>query len=490
MFLSANGEFGIGITNPLTNPPSSLLSMGTTEGFQVNNDGNIIEIHGVTYSFPNAQATSPDFVLRNDGSGILTWIDPSTLFTSNAWDLTGNASTNPATDFIGTIDATDFVFRTNSVEKMRILSDGYIGIGINTPQSTLHIHSDEESGTTNTNPNGGGGSTRGQINLQQNNAVNSFQITNKISGKTKNDGLFLSLYNKDIVLENKETGYIKFKTKKMGLCVFPDGNVGIGTTQGDAKLNIIAAKEDGIFIRLINSPTNKAVSVLTNKITTKSFVSSYGKTENFIVYGNGETQIMNGINKLYFGNATTIGDPAWPTSYMGFNASFDGTDWRCETNNYNNGGAVIWSTVGGDICFSNFETDGNSAQQLTGNELVDNRAMMIHGDGSVSIGGFHTDNGNYKLAVHGTIAARKVIANQNNWYDHVFAEDYNLMSIEDLSIYIKENQHLPEIPTQEDVNNDGVDLGEMNAKLLLKVEELTLYIIDLQKQINELKSTD
>jgi hypothetical protein len=68
------------------------------------------------------------------------------------------------------------------------------------------------------------------------------------------------------------------------------------------------------------------------------------------------------------------------------------------------------------------------------------------------------------------------------------------MSIEDLSIYIKENKHLPEIPTQEDVNNEGVDLGEMNAKLLLKVEELTLYIIQvneqmqaIQEEINHLK---
>jgi hypothetical protein len=62
------------------------------------------------------------------------------------------------------------------------------------------------------------------------------------------------------------------------------------------------------------------------------------------------------------------------------------------------------------------------------------------------------------------------------------------MSIEDLNIYIKENKHLPEIPTQEDVNNDGVDLGEMNAKLLLKVEELTLYIIELNKRITELEN--
>jgi hypothetical protein len=81
------------------------------------------------------------------------------------------------------------------------------------------------------------------------------------------------------------------------------------------------------------------------------------------------------------------------------------------------------------------------------------------------------------LAVEGSIGARsiKITENPFHWYVHVFAEDYNLMSIEDLSIYIKENKHLLEIPTQEDVNNEGVDLGEMNAKLLLKVEELTLY---------------
>jgi len=90
------------------------------------------------YSFPSAQATASNEILVNDGSGILTWVDPKILVTSNAWYLTGNASTNPAIDFIGTIDATDFVFRTNSVEKMRILSDGYIGIGINTPQRLIY----------------------------------------------------------------------------------------------------------------------------------------------------------------------------------------------------------------------------------------------------------------------------------------------------------------------------------------------------------------
>ncbi len=99
---------------------------------------------------------------------------------------------------------------------------------------------------------------------------------------------------------------------------------------------------------------------------------------------------MSGINKLYFGDASSIRDPAWPTSYMGFNAIYDGTNWNCESNGWNNGGAVIWSTVGGDICFSNFETNsfqpqGNQNASIASSELLENRTMMIHKNGSVSI---------------------------------------------------------------------------------------------------------
>jgi hypothetical protein len=221
-----------------------------------------------------------------------------------------------------------------------------------------------------------------------------------------------------------------------------------------------------------------------------------GNTENFLIFGNGETQIMDGMNKFYFGSCENVqnaaGNPVYATNYMGFNAIYDGTNWNCATNGWNNGGAVIWSTVGGDICFSNFETNsfqpqGNQNASIASSELVENRTLMIHKHGSVSIGGYHTGSGNYKLAVHGTIAAWKIIVNEKNWYDHVFEEDYKLMSIENLNSYIKENKHLPEIPTQEDVNNDGVDLGEMNAKLLLKVEELTLYIIQLNEQMKAMQ---
>ncbi len=75
----------------------------------------------------------------------------------------------------------------------------------------------------------------------------------------------------------------------------------------------------------------------------------------------------------------------------------------------------------------------------------------------------------------------------SGWSDFVFDESYRLPSLSELERYVKENRHLPDIPTESEVKQGGVDLGEMNALLLQKVEELTLYIIDLQKQINELK---
>jgi len=74
-----------------------------------------------------------------------------------------------------------------------------------------------------------------------------------------------------------------------------------------------------------------------------------------------------------------------------------------------------------------------------------------------------------------------------SWYDHVFYPDYQLRPLDELETFIKENNHLPEIPSAKEVEENGLDLGEMQGKLLLKIEELTLYIIQQQKEIDELK---
>jgi hypothetical protein len=71
--------------------------------------------------------------------------------------------------------------------------------------------------------------------------------------------------------------------------------------------------------------------------------------------------------------------------------------------------------------------------------------------------------------------------------DYVFEEDYNLTPLSEVENFIKENKHLPNIPSAEEFKTNGYKLGDMDEMLLRKIEEMTLYIIELQKQIDELK---
>ena len=66
--------------------------------------------------------------------------------------------------------------------------------------------------------------------------------------------------------------------------------------------------------------------------------------------------------------------------------------------------------------------------------------------------------------------------------------NYNIMPLKELEQYIKQNKHLPDVPTQDEISKDGMDVYEMNAILLKKVEELTLYVIEQQKQIEQLEN--
>lgn len=91
------------------------------------------------------------------------------------------------------------------------------------------------------------------------------------------------------------------------------------------------------------------------------------------------------------------------------------------------------------------------------------------------------------LEVNGTIRSKEVIVELANWSDFVFDNNYNLMSLKETERFIKQYGHLPNVPSAAEVEKEGIELGEMNAILLQKIEELTLYVIELQKQIDELK---
>ena len=100
--------------------------------------------------------------------------------------------------------------------------------------------------------------------------------------------------------------------------------------------------------------------------------------------------------------------------------------------------------------------------------------------GKVGIGTINTYG--YELAVLGKILADEVmIKHPVDWGDYVFKPDYNLMPLNELSLFIKKNQHLPNVPSEKEVMVNGYGLAEMNEILLKKVEELTLYILEQQK---------
>jgi hypothetical protein len=109
------------------------------------------------------------------------------------------------------------------------------------------------------------------------------------------------------------------------------------------------------------------------------------------------------------------------------------------------------------------------------------------GDGRVGIGTM--EPGDYKLAVNGKVVAKEIkVKDGTPWPDYVFSRDYNLMSLTELEAFIKKNNHLPNIPSAQEVKEkEGIELGVMNAKLLEKIEEMTLHIINMNKEIQSLK---
>lgn len=98
-----------------------------------------------------------------------------------------------------------------------------------------------------------------------------------------------------------------------------------------------------------------------------------------------------------------------------------------------------------------------------------------------------SDTKGYKLGVNGKIAATEVkIALYDNWPDFVFYEDYQLPTLKEVEKHIKEKGHLKDIPSEVEVKENGIHLGDMNSRLLRKIEELTLYTIQQEKKIEEL----
>ncbi len=137
------------------------------------------------------------------------------------------------------------------------------------------------------------------------------------------------------------------------------------------------------------------------------------------------------------------------------------------------------SDVGGTLSFFTKEKGGVFSSAPI-------ERMTIISDGNVGIG---TPNPTSKLTVAGNINSREVKVSVDAGADFVFDKDYILPSLQEVEKFVTKNKHLPEIASAKEMQKEGINLSEMNIKLLQKIEELTLYLIQQQTEIEELKKS-
>lgn len=134
------------------------------------------------------------------------------------------------------------------------------------------------------------------------------------------------------------------------------------------------------------------------------------------------------------------------------------------------------------------ELYGKAGEVIYGSHFtIDRNDGDTYFDGNMAIGGDYADG--YMLSVSGKVICEEVRVNlKENWPDYVFKEDYNLIPIADLESYINDHGHLPNVLPAKEIEESGLEMGETQRIMMEKIEELTLYIIEQQKQIDALKN--
>lgn len=239
-------------------------------------------------------------------------------------------------------------------------------------------------------------------------------------------------------------------TPAVRMVVGRTGNIGIGVTSPVSLLNVSGSGSNANGIAYIQSSDAGARGTLIR-------TGFYGYT----------SQDNSGGYYQSWGMRLNGSDNLWYRTYTSANNYLPYTEL----------------TTGGTIVFggaaSNLTTDANPTL---------NPSMTINvGTGNVGIGSVNPQN---KLDVNGTIHSKSVLVDLNGWSDYVFKKDYQLLPLSEVKTYIDQNQHLPGIPSEQEMIKNGLNVSEMNKVLTKKVEELTLYLIEQNKQLAEQKKVN
>jgi hypothetical protein len=232
---------------------------------------------------------------------------------------------------------------------------------------------------------------------------------------------------------------------------FNHGNVGIGTTNPQAPLDTEATgPARGVLARFINSsPITTGAQIVVSAAGANSWaIGLPGNGSPDLAFYNGRDSVADGNERM---RLTTAGN-------LGIGTTDPGST------------RLRVATASGEI----FKADDGASAYIRTTVGVG----TVFESGNVGIG---TTTPSHKLAVNGTVRAKEVIVD-TGWADYVFKKGYRLAPLTEVEAHIEREGHLPGIPSAAEVEAGGVSLGDMQAKLLAKVEELTLHVIAQEKR--------
>jgi hypothetical protein len=447
------GRVGIG-----TRSPGNFLSIATS----------IANSSGL--QFVNLSATSPAVtgngkVLSVDNNGNVILVN-DIGGTGTIWSLTGNGLTDPNTNFIGTTDTQPLVFRTNNLQRAQILANGNFLVN-------------------KTTDNG-----------------NALQVNGIISADGPNARLAIGINPSDDLTPYTQTIWDTYSARLYGnVSIFSSGTT---TNYGDSYELDFYARYGNAGQGIV---TNKAGYLKATAINDNNLYPPQSAGRGTLILGSTNTDYNNNqfvnVPAVYVSNGRVGIGVATPQSQLHTNGAVrfegltnDNTKDRVIASDANGnlyfrdaatlGGIAGWGLGGNSVTSAtNLGTTSNQDLPIITNNTV--RMRILGGTGNVIIGASNIVDAGYKLAVDGNIRSRKVHVDQDAWADFVFENNYPLRSIKELEQYIQQQKHLPGVPSAAEVKKEGIDLGDNQAVLLKKIEELTLYVIEQNKKIEALE---
>jgi len=332
--------------------------------------------------------------------------------------------------------------------ELTINTNGEVGVGTNSPNGQLSL----------------GNYTGDNVTINDLDGIIQFNYPNPLAGGVVKRA-FIQLSNVDDLRmgtnSGNNTGKLIFRTNATDQVVIDqEGEVGIGTTTPIAKLHIPTGQDADL-----SSANNGFVMLGT---------------------GAGTSLLLDNNEIMVRSNPTTAGT---------LNIQNDGGELAigARTTINKHGQALVLNGINTSMALYQTSSACNSFLGQSGTELfIGVNAGNLHLDatGQVAIGAVVPAASAYKLTVSGKVICEelKVKLVSSVWPDYVFANDYKLKSLSEVEQFILKNKHLPGIPSAVEVEKNGIEVGDMQKRMMEKIEELTLYILDQQKQIDELKA--